>query len=455
MRAFFSILIFFFCANLFSQGDRFEKGKIIDTIWVDKKLGESFSFYMPKSYEPAKPTPVIFIFEPLARGKTGIDPFISSAETYGYLLICSNNTKNGPFEQNYDIVDRLFSKVFTSLKLDPKRVYTSGFSGGARLASSIAIKTNQIQGVVSCGAAYTVNFGELPTTQSFSYATIMGEADMNFYELIFTRKYLVKTQLPFEIFTPDINHSWPTQDQILLAFDWLQLEAYKNLLLPVDSAITKNIYHKFYDQARTKEKDNRLLSAANEYRRILHNFKRYYQLDTIEKRLNYLTQSSAYKSQKKKNETLLETEILLTEELLDRFSLDINKRSYHLGWWENRIEKLKKKTVSDSPMEQTMYNRLLYKIFAHAIETANHDSSIKNINQKIFCYDICILINPKYALPYIKKIENAVQIGEPDLALDYLEKLLDTGYDNKELLQNNVSLKTLENNDRFKKLMSE
>ncbi len=62
----------------------------------------------------------------------------------------------------------------------------------------------------------------------------MGEADMNFYELIFTRKYLVKTQLPFEIFTPDINHSCPTQDQILLAFDWLQLEAYKNLLLPVD-----------------------------------------------------------------------------------------------------------------------------------------------------------------------------------------------------------------------------
>jgi len=150
--------LFLFCCNdLFPQGDRFRKGEVIDTIWVDKNSRESFSFYMPKSYEPSQPTPVIFIFEPMARGRTGIDPFIATADTYGYLLVCSNNTKNGPFEQNYPIIDRLFAKVFTSLKLDPKRVYTSGFSGGGRLASSIALKTNQIQGVVSCGAAFTVN----------------------------------------------------------------------------------------------------------------------------------------------------------------------------------------------------------------------------------------------------------------------------------------------------------
>lgn len=454
LRVIFIILCLFCSANLFPQGDRFRKGEIIDSIWIDDKLEESFSFYMPKSYEPTKPTPVIFIFEPLARGKTGIDPFISVADTYGYLLICSNNTKNGPFEQNYPIVDRLFAKVFTSLKLDPKRVYTAGFSGGGRLASSIALKTNQIQGVVSCGAAYTVNSGGLPTTQSFSYATIIGEEDMNYYELTFTHKYLTKTKLSYEVFTPDINHRWPTRDQILMAFDWMQLEAYKNLLLPVDSTITKHIYNKYYHQAQLKEKDQRLLATSNEYRRILNNFRRYYQLDTIQEKLKQLEESKAFKSQKKKNESLLATELVITDELLDRFNVDINKKSYHLGWWENRIDKLKKKRGSDSQMETTMYNRVLYKIFAHAIETANYDSSIKNINQKMFCYDICILIYPAYALPYIKQIENAVELEKPDLAIDYLEKLLNTGFDEKERLLKNESIKTLQNMDGFKKLLT-
>lgn len=409
---------------------------------------------MPKSYEPSQPTPIIFIFEPMARGRTGIDPFIATADTYGYLLVCSNNTKNGPFEQNYPIIDRLFAKVFTSLKLDPKRVYTSGFSGGGRLASSIALKTNQIQGVVSCGAAFTVNSGGLPTTQSFSYATIIGAQDMNYYELTFTHKYLTKTKLPYEVFTPDMNHRWPTRDQILMAFDWMQLEAYKNLLLPVDSEITKRIYNKYYHQAQIEVKDKRLLAAANEYRRILNNFKRYYQMDTIQEKLNNLEQSKAYKSERKKDESLLETELALTDELFDRFNTDINKKSYNPGWWENRIEKLKKKLESDSYMEQTMYKRLLYKLFAHGIETANYDTSIKNTEQKMFCYDICILIYPAYALPYIKQIENAVALGKSDLAIDYLEKLLNTGFDEKERILKNESIKTLENMDRFKKLMT-
>ncbi len=264
---------------------------------------------MPRTYEPSKATPIIFIFEPMARGRTGIDPFISTADTYGYLLVCSNNTKNGPFEENYPIIDRLFAKVFTSLKLDPKRVYTSGFSGGGRLASSIALKTDQIQGVVSCGAAFTVNSGGLPTTQTFSYATIIGEQDMNYYELTFTHKYLNKTKLSYEIFSPDINHRWPTRDQILMAFDWMQLEAYKNLLLPVDSTVTKQIYNKYYHQAQLEEKGKRLLAASNEYRRVLNNFKRYYQMDTIQEKLNNLEESKAYKSEKKKSEITIRNRI--------------------------------------------------------------------------------------------------------------------------------------------------
>ena len=56
-------------------------------------------------YEPEKPSPAIFIFEPMARGKIGIQPFISAAEQYGYILICSNNSKNGPYDLNLTLTN--------------------------------------------------------------------------------------------------------------------------------------------------------------------------------------------------------------------------------------------------------------------------------------------------------------------------------------------------------------
>ncbi len=450
------IPVFFVCINLFSQADIYSKGSVLDSIWVDKKLNESLTFYAPESYNASRSSPVIFIFEPMARGKTGIEPFILTAETYGYLLVCSNNTKNGPYDDNYEIADRLFNKITSELNIDSKRIYTAGFSGGGRLASMIAVKSDQIQGVVSCGAAYNLNSGNLPSIQRFSFAAIMGEEDMNYSELTFTDKYLDKINLSHEFFTFDINHRWPDQDQILMAFDWMQIEAYKNLLMPLDELIVQSIYKKYYHQAQLKENDKQLLASANEYRRILNSFNRYYQLDSIRRKMDLLTQSQPYKSQKKKNESLLETEKSLTYDFLNRFGSDIEKKSYGLGWWKNRIEKLKKKQESTtSIMEQKMYTRLLYRLYAYAIETVNYTDQIKTLEQRMFCYDLCILIYPGYHTPYLRQIGIAVALDKPDLALDYLETLLNSGYSNMEFLLNNLPVHALQNNNRFKKLMEQ
>lgn len=431
------------------------KGTMVDSIWVDTKLKESYSLYTPASYDPSKPSPVIFIFEPMARGKIGIEPFILTAETYGYILVCSNNSKNGPYELNYAIANRLFDKVFSTLNLDKKRIYTSGFSGGGRLASSIAIKSELIQGVVSCGAAFYLDFGNLPMTQRFSYATIMGDEDMNYYELAFTRKYLTKINLPYEVFTFNITHRWPSQDQILMAFDWMQLEAYKNLLMPIDTAIIKQTYHKFYDHTRAKEINNDLLASVNEYRRILNSFNRYYQLDSIKEKVKSISQSQSYKSQKKKNEEILETEMTLTIEYLNRINKDIENNSLDLDWWGNHIEKLKKKQTSKSIMAQKMYKRFLYRLYAHAIESVNYTDNENSIEQQMFCYDLCILIYPKYPVPYIKQIELFIAQNKTEEALDNLEKLLNSGYNNKEYLLGNSTIQTLKNNDRFKILLNQ
>lgn len=441
--------------SLTAQPDRLEKGIVIDTIWIDKNPGESFSIYFPNHYEPEKPSPAIFIFEPMARGKIGIQPFILAAEQYGYVLICSNDSKNGPYELNFAVANNLFSKAFSMLQIDQKRVYTAGFSGGGRLASTIAIQSDKIQGVVSCGAGFNLKSRALPSAQKFSYVSIMGDEDMNYHELEFTETYLKKTQTSFELFTFDINHRWPDQEQILLAFDWLQLEAYKNQLIEKDSVALQRIYNKFYKQAITQQHNNKLVMASESYQRILKNFGRHYDLDSIQKKYKSLRESRQFKNQHKKNQDLLSAEQALTDEIWFQFDKDLEKKNYALNWWENKIGKLKKKEVSDDLQESKMYKRLLYKIFAHAIETARYDNTLTTIQQRMLCYDICILVYPTYALPYYRQIQYSIAIGEKDESLDYLEKLLATGIELKELNLNENVLESLKDNDRFKELMKE
>ena len=152
----FIILISSFCSLLGQESD-FPIGEIVDSIAVSKTSNESFALYLPSNYKPNTLSPIVFIFDPAARGKIGIHPFIKAAEKYNYILICSNDSKNGPYDQNFEIASRLFDKIFSDFSINPKRIYTAGFSGGARLASRITVLNEHIQGVIACGAGIASN----------------------------------------------------------------------------------------------------------------------------------------------------------------------------------------------------------------------------------------------------------------------------------------------------------
>ena len=449
-------IIWLFCLSIagFSQQKEYEKGKIIDTVLVDKNTGESFSLYLPNIYDSAKLSPLVFIFEPMARGKAGIFPFIKASEEYGYILICSNDSKNGPYSKNYEIANRLFNKVFSTFNIDEKRIYTSGFSGGARLASSIAILTNQIQGVIACGAGFESKDGIVATRQNFSYAAIVGDRDMNYQEMINTKSFLNKFKVSNELFIFDIKHQWPTQDQVLKAFDWLQLEAFKKNILPTNDDQIKKIYTTFYSSAKQYQMKGEMVLFNGEYQRIIRNFRRYYNLDSIKDSMDKLSKNKLFKTEKKLLESSFEKENTMTKMFIDQFSTDFDRSKLNQKWWRSKIAKLHKELDNANPTEKKMLSRLLYKVFAHAIETASIGNRVQNTNQSIICYEICIMIYPKYPLPYFKQIENYVYLHDEETALNYLEKLIETGYTDINTINKNDALNSLKGNDKYTGLIN-
>ena len=96
-----------------------------------------------------------------------------------------------------------------------------------------------------------------------------------------------------------------------------------------------------------------------------------------------------------------------------------------------------------------MTHRLLYKVYAMAIESANYGNAGAIANKTIFCYDICILIYQEYPFLYFKQIENFIHKNDPDNALNYVEKLLNSGYKNKKAILQHKAFESLKIHTRF------
>lgn len=428
------------------------KGEITDSIPVDPQARESYCLYRPSGVDPTLPAPVVFVFDPSGRGRNGITPFIEAADKYGYLIVCSNNSRNGPYEKNFGIADRLFKKVLSEYLINRQRMYLAGFSGGGRLSTALAISSNLFQGVISCGAGLSINSGFLPTTEKFSFAAIIGDEDMNFSELRHNRSYLKKIGLPSEIFTFSMDHRWPDQEHLLFAFDWLELEAYRKALSFRDTALVKDIYIRHYRFAAEREAKKDLIGAMDSYEWILRNITRHFNLDSIVQKVKSIREDPAFQKQSIKLEQVLKEEKEYTEMFVERFHDDLGKKEPRMDWWQKKLEKLKENEQRSGEEYGKMYRRLRYKIFAWAIERAMLREGIETDEQLIFCYDLCIAVYPKYAYAYLQQIEIATRRNDTKIALEYLEKLLDTGFEDKEALMGLPSFSRLKNNPKFLEL---
>ena len=86
------------------------------------------ALFVPAGYTPARAWPVIFAFDPGGRGRTPVERYQAAAERYGFIVVGSNNSRNGSTEIP-KILAAMTADVAERLAVDPKRVYLAGMSG--------------------------------------------------------------------------------------------------------------------------------------------------------------------------------------------------------------------------------------------------------------------------------------------------------------------------------------
>ena len=84
--------LFFFLQAFTSQSLLFPqvsaKDEVTDTVRCRDAIGQSYALYRPAQYDNKRSWPVILIFDPAARGRTGVSTFIEAGRKYGFILAC-------------------------------------------------------------------------------------------------------------------------------------------------------------------------------------------------------------------------------------------------------------------------------------------------------------------------------------------------------------------------------
>ena len=211
-------------------------GQVIDRVTCAADPSQSYALFVPGDYNPSRAWPVIFAFDPGGRGRTPVERYQAAAERYGYIVVGSNNSRNGSTEIP-KILAAMTTDVAQRLAVDPKRVYLAGMSGGARVALGIALASKNIAGVIASSAGYPDN--RVRKTLPFPLFATAGTDDFNHLEM---RRLDRELSTPHRLAIFAGGHVWLSSDLALQAVEWMELHAMKSGLKPKDEAVIDRMY---------------------------------------------------------------------------------------------------------------------------------------------------------------------------------------------------------------------
>jgi len=89
-------------APVISEIGKFEPGKIIEKVPCAQRPEQSYALYLPSNYSASRSWPIVYSFDPEARGSFALQLQKDAGERYGFILAASNNSRNGPWKSQFE-----------------------------------------------------------------------------------------------------------------------------------------------------------------------------------------------------------------------------------------------------------------------------------------------------------------------------------------------------------------
>lgn len=354
--------------------EAFPRGRVVETVATLKDSSQTYALYLPSNYTNARRWPVLYCFDPLARGAVPVKLFTDAAERFGWVVVGSNNSRNGPVNDSVKAAYAMFEDTQARIAVDERRVYATGFSGGARQSILIDFLCRHcLAGVIAAGAGYPPERRPAaPVT--FALFGAAGADDFNFPEMKALDATLARLGATHRFESFDGGHAWPTPELAAAAIEWMELQAIKSGLRPKDEVFAAGVWTRRLEEARRLEEESKPYAAYRAYETLAADFRGLRDTAEADGRTAALGASKEVKGALKDEAEQLERQQRLVVQLFELAELrrgEFEVRVKAAADFRALVEglRLKAKAEADSG-ERRVARRTLNQVMARFYETA-------------------------------------------------------------------------------------
>jgi pimeloyl-ACP methyl ester carboxylesterase len=416
----------------------FKKGDITD-LTVNGDPENIFSVYLPASYDSTKKYPVVFFFDAHADGKLPINNYKSIAEKWNYIFIGSNTSKNGlASDYTMKIGNELINTVKNILPVDTTEIILCGFSGGARVASNIAMFHSDVKALICNSAA-----PQQPLNDKI-FIGLAGLGDMNYLEMKKFQENQADNNSPHELLVFDGKHEWAPaamMEDALMMTAMFPLNGKNN---PNSNEMYRDLGIQVYRQSDSIKKTscmiahNLLEAGKRAQEAALKGNQRIILGDDYRISVKADACAAADKKTWKDAET---QETVLQQELASAMM------SQDTTWWKNNSAHYFESNKPDA--DKFMHERLRGYASLMAYSYANQAFKSNNLHAAEKLIAIYAIVDPTNSEWAYMQAQLYVKIGMNDYAFGSLEKAVTIGFNDKQRMQNDPVFAGLISDPRF------
>ncbi|UCH98041.1 MAG: hypothetical protein JSV88_14635 [Candidatus Aminicenantes bacterium] len=438
----------------------FETGKIIEKVVCRTDPQQSYALYLPPGYSVDKKWPIIYAFDPGAQGPVPLRHFKAAAGKYGYIIVGSNNSRNGPWEPIYQAGRAMWLDTRERFSIDDNRVYAAGFSGGSRAASTFQyIIKRPAAGIIGCGAGLDVNL-KPGMIKSALYYGMIGLADFNYREMMRLDKDLDAADVEHRVLVFDGGHQWPPEEYCLQALEWMEINAIKKGLKQKDEQLVADLYKKTLDRAQNLELSKNIFFVVSAYQSAQQLFNGLVDITKLENKTRQLAESREYKTFQKKEQRRNKKEAdfigifaRVTERLKNSNLVDIPGQA--VLFRDLKIRYLQEEANKADIYDRALAQRLLTELRIHTFRDGTgylqkgdfHRAGIfLEIAARAGDYRPNIIYNQACVYSRVKNKKKA---------LNYLKQAIKKGFNDFELLKKDKDLDFIRNEKEFQEIIKQ
>lgn len=437
-------------ASVIAKTDSIPNGTVIDTIKCKENASQSYAIYLPTTYIAAKRYPVVYAFDPHGEGKVPVTKYKELAEKYQYIIVGSNNSKNGnAWQESNAIANELFNDVTKRFSINTQRVYALGFSGGARVANTLTILNGAINSVICCGAVAPITTAKTPRN-NYAVIGLVGNEDFNYIEM---KKYdmieIAGHSLKHYLLTYDGGHEWPNATTMNDAFLWLELNDMRKDISSKDETLINNTLAPLLNELKKLDEQHKTVEVYHLTKKIINFYDGLAPINDCFETYKKLSVNAEIDRSLKDEEALWKTEETKKQAYLKQF------QGNTIAWWTKEINDLNTKSNSTKNKEQAlMYKRVLN--FLSLVAYMQTSTALKqNALQAIDYYtQLYKIIDPKNKDAYYFRAIYEAQVENEKAAIANLDDAITNGFNDNLRLQNDTVFNQIRNSDKFVELQN-